>query len=251
MLPGTEVGSTTMKRNKFLKRAAVTVGALSLLGAAAWANDFSQFPGASTDARTLDAQEQVESIYEAGEYKRALLIYQEELAPIGDKYAQYMVGYMHLNGQGVEKSRPRALAWYRLAAERRDPAILQARDALFHQMSQEEIVESNRIFVGLWRELGDNKLVLDLIRQDLKALQSRTGSRIANSGASPITVIDVRHGESSGDAFYDRIRKRVAMRMDYLDSNVEIVDLELGDELAVKKSLEMEIREEMAALDMR
>lgn len=232
-------------------RAAMAIGVGSMLCVAAMAEGFSQFPGALADARTLDAQEQVESIYEAKEYERALLIYKEELAPIGDKYAQYMVGYMHLRGQGVEKSRPAALAWYRLAAERREPAILQARDSLFHRMSQEEIVESNRIFVELWRELGDNKLVLDLIRQDLKVLQARTGSRIANSSTSPITIVDVRRGDSSGDAYYDRVRRRVAMRMDFLDSNVEIVDLDLRDELAVSKSLELEIREEMAALDMR
>jgi len=240
-----------MNRNRIIFRAAMAIGASSLILAAALADDFSQFPGASADGRTLDAQEQVESIYESGKYGRALLIYKEELAPIGDKYAQYMVGYMHLKGQGVEKNRPAALAWFRLAAERRELAILQARDSLFHQMSQEEIVESNRIYVELWRELGDNKLVLDLIRQDLKVLQTRTGSRIPNSGSSPITIIDVRRGESSGDAYYDRVRKRVALRMDYLDSNVEIVDLELADGLAVKKSLELEIREEMAALDMR
>jgi hypothetical protein len=40
-------------------------------------------------------------------------------------------------------------------------------------------------------------------------------------------------------------------RLDYLDSNVEIVDVALNDDMAVKKSLEQEIREEMAALDMR
>lgn len=240
-----------MNRNNIIFRAAAAIGASSLMLAVAMADNFNQFPGASADARTLDAQEQVEAIYDAGEYRRALLIYKEDLAPIGDKYAQYMVGYMHLNGHGVEKNRSEALAWFRLAAERRDPAILQARDSLFHQMSQEEIVESNRIFVGLWRELGDNKLVLDLIRQDLKVMQARTGSRIANSSSSPITIIDIRRGDSSGDAYYDRARKRIAMRMDYLDSNVEIVDLELADGLEVKKSLELEIREEMAALDMR
>jgi len=232
-------------------RAAVATPLLLGLAAAASADSFSHFPGAVADQRTHKAQEQVEELYQAGEYERSLIIYQKDLAPIGDKNAQYMVGYMYLHGQGVPKNRPAALAWYRVAAERRDPAIMQARDALFHTMSQEEVVESNRIFVKLWREIGDNSLVLDLIRQDLETLKSRTGSRIPNSNSSPITIVDVRRGESSGDAFYDRVRKRIEMRMQFLDSNVEIVDLDLGDELAVSKSLEMELREEMAALDVR
>ena len=63
--------------------------------------------------------------------------------------------------------------------------------------------------------------------------------------------MDIRRGDSTGDSYYDRVRDRIRLRMDYLDSNVEIVDLDLGDELAVTKSLELELREEMAALDMR
>ena len=32
-----------------------------------------------------------------------MFIYREELAPLGDKYAQYMIGYMHEHGKGVDK----------------------------------------------------------------------------------------------------------------------------------------------------
>ena len=232
-------------------RAVVCVLFCASVAPVAMAGDYTQFPGPRLDPRTIDAQQQVEDIYEAGDYARALLIYEKELAPIGDKYAQYMVGYMHLNGQGTPKSLPDALAWFRLAAERKEPAILQARDTLYHRMNQEQVVQSNGIFVELWRELGDNRLVLDLIREDLDQLRARTGSRIPSSSTSPITIVDIRRGDSTGDSYYDRVRDRIRLRMDYLDSNVEIVDLDLGDELAVTKSLELELREEMAALDMR
>ena len=54
----------------------------------------------------------------AREYERAFMIYEKELAPLGDKYAQYMVGYMYLNAQSVLQDKISALAWFRIAAER-------------------------------------------------------------------------------------------------------------------------------------
>lgn len=222
-----------------------------MLSLTAHSDAFRHFPGDPEDQATLRAQERVEELYANGEYERSLLIYEKELAPIGDKYAQYMVGYMHLLGQGCEVNRPAALAWYRLAAERRDQAIVQARDALFKSMSQVEIIASNEVFVDLWRRLGDNHLILNLVRKDLEILSARTGSRIPGAGTSPITVVRVRPGESYGEASYDRIRDRVDRRLEFLRANVDIVDIELNDEIAVKQSLESEVREAMAALDMR
>ena len=51
--------------------------------------------GLSTDApdsRTLGLQRKVDELYERGEFDRAYFIYRNDLAPVGDKYAQYMVG---------------------------------------------------------------------------------------------------------------------------------------------------------------
>jgi TPR repeat protein len=222
-----------------------------LLGAPALADSYQRFPGASSDQRTLEAQKLVEELYENREYKRSLIIYEKELAPIGDKYAQYMVGFMYYRGHSVEAHRPTALAWFRLAAERNDPAIIEARDALFERMSQEGVVESNEIFVALWRELSDSQIILELVRKDLGILRSKTGSRIVGSNASPITIVDVRNGETGNEGYYDRVRTRMETRLEYLDSNVEVVDIALNDDMEIKKSLEQEIREEMAALDVR
>jgi len=209
------------------------------------------FPIASSDQQTLRAQRLVEELYESKQYKRSRIIYEKELAPIGDKYAQYMVGFMLINGQGSAANRPAALAWYRLAAERSEPLILQARDNLFDSMTQEEIVLSNEIFVRLWREIGDNRLILDLVQRDLDTLKAKTGSRLPGSSTSPISIVNMRSNELQGEASYARIQKRIELRLEYLNANVEIVDVDLNDEFAVKKSLEMEIRKEMAALDMR
>ena len=240
-----------MRTRLYIKQAIVAGIVATLVHVPAHANDYIYFPGASADQRTLQAQRLVEQLYKDRKFERSLIIYEKELAPIGDKYAQYMVGFMYYRGHGVEVNRPAALAWFRLAAERRDPPIVAARDALFSTMSQEEIVKSNQIFVKLWRELGDSQIILDLVRHDLKLLKEKTGSRIPGSSTSPMTIVRVQGAITSSSAFYDRVRERLEMRLNFLNSNVEIVDIALNDNLAVKKSLEQEIREEMAALDMR
>ena len=70
-----------------------------LLCVTAFAQNYKPFPGDTPDQRTLRVQERVEELYEAGDFDRALLIYRDDLAPLGDKYAQYMVGFMHLHAQ--------------------------------------------------------------------------------------------------------------------------------------------------------
>ena len=242
---------THLMSKRFNIRVSLVTGMLASLACASlFAEEVRYFPGSTADNDTVKAQQLVEELYEAGDYRRSLTIYTKELTPIGDKYAQYMVGFMHLNGQGTEADRSVALAWYRLAAERRDPAISQARDMLYLNMSQEEVMESNEIFVGLWRKYGDNKLILALVKRDLDMLASRTGSRIASSSTGPTTVISLSSGSYSSDSYYERIEKRIAMRIEFLDANVEIVDLELGEDLAVRQSLENEFRKQLETLDI-
>lgn len=59
------------------------------------------YGGEDFASHTVRIQAKAESLYLQGHWERAQFIYEHELAPIGDKYAQYMVGYMYLNGQGV------------------------------------------------------------------------------------------------------------------------------------------------------
>ena len=240
-----------LKTRLYIRQAIIAGIAAALAHVSAFSEGYTHVPGASADQKTLEAQAQVEQLYEAGEYKRALIIYERELAPIGDKYAQYMVGFMHHWGQSIDKDLPTALAWYRLAAERNTPLIVEERDRLFASMSDPDIDASNEIFVKLWRRLGDNRLILDLIREDMEILKEKTGSRIPGAGSGPITIVYARDGEMGTVAFYERVRNRMALRMEYLNTNVEIVDIPLDGDRAVKEPLEQEVREEMAALNMR
>ena len=90
----------------------------------AWSQTYPSFPGGETDRATLRTQERVEELYVSEAYERAYFIYRNELAPKGDKYAQYMIGYMHFAGTGVPEDPAKALAWYRFAAGIEDGSII-------------------------------------------------------------------------------------------------------------------------------
>ena len=69
------------------------------------------FPGVPPNKSSLKAQEKSDQLYKKGNFDRALVIYRDDLAPSGDKFAQYMVGYMYLAGQAVDQDPIRATAW--------------------------------------------------------------------------------------------------------------------------------------------
>lgn len=218
--------------------------------ASAPAQDYKPFPGVSADQRTLETQKRVDELYDAGNYKRAFFIYENELAPRGDKYAQYMVGYMHLNGQGVPRDPASALAWYRLSAERGDQMLLTVRDQLAGALSPEEIERSNSIFIDLLREIGDTTLIMKLIQRDMDILKRRTGTHIAGSGlSSPVKVIRPS-GIPEDPLFYRNVRLRLEARLGYLETKVEINDIEFESEPAELKMFEEQVRAELAALDI-
>ena len=194
-------------------------------------------------------QERVEEIYTAGNHKRALLIYEKDLAPLGDKYAQYMVGYMHLNAESVPRDAVEALAWFRLAAERREPLLVEVRESLATQLSADEIRASDIRFLELWKSIGDRKLIMELIQRDLGILQSQTGTRITGSVVSSPAIVIKPTGEQLGPNYYGRIRSRLMARLDYLDARVDIVDPVLADEFEKTRQLETGIKQELASLD--
>lgn len=186
------------------------------------------FPSVPLNVRTVRAQEQAENLFEHGDFQRAFLIYRHELAPIGDKYSQYMVGYMLLTGSGVREDRVAAAAWYRLAAERGTPEFIVVRDQLLSSLSSKQIAASDRVFLQLRREIGDLPLIMRAVRADYDILLTRTGSRLAPD-SSPVTVIDVRGPRlfTSGNEFYGRIEKRMQARLDYIAAKAGITDLDL------------------------
>jgi len=209
-----------------------------------------KFPGVPINAKTLRVQEHAEGIYERTDYKRALFIYRNELAPIGDKYGQYMVGYMHLAGKGVPEDRVAASAWYRLAAERGTKELVQARDGLMNSLDAEEKARSDRLFIEIRKECGDLALLMEAIRADREMLRGRTGSRLS-AGTSPLVIIEpnLAGSTTSGVEYYGRIERRMNARLAYIVSRIRIDIVDIDDEHMDLSLIESKVDEHLDKLN--
>ena len=240
-----------LEENTLKIRLACIAGLLaSFICASVQAQSHKSFPGQTADQRTLKTQERVDELYAAGNYNRALFIYEKELAPRGDKYAQYMVGYMHLSAYGVPQDTVRALAWYRLAAERRNEALERARDELADTLTRDEIDASNQIFLGLLQEIGDTRLIMKLIQRDMNTLKSRTGTHIPGSVVSGPVQIIRPSGLLEDPNFYRNIRLRLEARLNYLETRVEISDIVLESDDDGLRMFEEQVKSDLAALEI-
>ena len=193
------------------------------------------FPGVPPESRTIRTQARVEELFERRKYVRAHFIYRNELAAIGDKYAQYMVGFMYLTGKGVQKDAVMASAWYRLAAERQTPEFVAARDRLMTAFDAVDIARSDQAYIGLCLQYSDLVLMLQLARKDMTMLNERTtGSRLSSS-STPVVIINPRLGNVlSSEQYFRQIKKRLQSRLDFITDRVNIdkVDANVGaDEL--------------------
>lgn len=189
-----------------------------------------QSAGLSTgvaDSRTLKVQRKVDDLFERGEYERAYFIYRNELVPLGDKYAQYMVGFMNLTGKGVAENPIAASAWYRLAAERDTPEFVAVRDFLLVGMTPEERRQSDEHFLKIRREYSDLVVLLASIKRGVRDMAPTTGSRIAGQ-SSPMTVIETRSPNQmrSNTDFRRRIRSKLEGQLVMLAEIGDFPDME-------------------------
>ncbi len=204
--------------------------AVLLLAAGNAAAEWAEYPTDDSDARTAQIQAKVESLYRRGDFKRAHFIYANELAPLGDKYAQYMTGYMYLMGQGVEEDTIKAAAWYRIAAERKTPEFLAVRDQLLRTLTEEQLAASDALYLELRKNYSDLVIVMGLIVEDLPFLDTRrTGSRLSG-GTSSVTVIDPNTGSStSADHLQKRAQRAVQARLDFITDKLDIDKIRAED----------------------
>ena len=187
-------------------------------------------PGLATDSpdsRTLRVQRKVDELYERGEFDRAYFIYRNELAPIGDKYAQYMVGYMRLMGMGTDEDPVAASAWYRLAAERGTPEFVAVRNQLMHDLNADERRRSDDHYLQLRRQFSDLVVLLEDIKRKHRDLQPSTGSRLT-ARSSPITIIETNssHPKRPGLDSYGKVQASLQGRLILLSKLGNFPDLE-------------------------
>ncbi len=119
--------------------------------------------------------------YRNGDFKYAVDMY-EVASSWGYKPAQYNLAVMYLKGDGIPVDRPRAMAWAALAAERGDATYVQAREAIYADLSKDEWEQAN----ALWRELkktfGDEVALARAKARWAQVRASMTGSRVGAVG---------------------------------------------------------------------
>ncbi len=189
-----------------------------LLAVLAFSSAFAdgEFPGQGAGRSLFEIQRKVDSLFEDGQYERALIIYRNELAPVGDKYAQYMVGYMYLAGKGVEADAATAAAWFRLAAERREQRFVSATEKLYAELPLTQREVANEQFLELRNELGDVALLMRYVDEDIATLRSQLQEPALAQGV--VTVADNAASTDSavsGELALIRLESRIMARLNY------------------------------------
>jgi hypothetical protein len=221
-----------------------------LLLSAATSAQWSEFPTGDLDSHTMRIQAKAESLYVSGDYKRARIIYVNELATIGDKYAQYMTGYMYLMGQGVPEDPVRASAWYRIAAERQAPEFIVVRDELIRVFDAQQLASSNAIYLELRKKFSDIVIVMRLLEEDMRLLDiESTGSRVSG-GSSLVSTFDPRRGTlTSAELHRDRVRRTQQSRVDFVTGQLDVARLDADLTDAQIAELWELIGEQVAVID--
>lgn len=191
---------------KMLSLRFVAVSILLTIAMAAFAQE--GHLGEAPTPTIIRSQEKADEYFAKGRFDKAMSIYRDDLAPIGDKYAQYMVGYMHLAGKGVQEDAILASAWVRLAAQRENEQYARIRDSLLALFNDEQRSRSDQLYTGLRREMGDLTLVRQLVESDLQVLRRRGRSTILQGGT--VRAVNRQRTDAMGAAA-ERINSRVKM----------------------------------------
>jgi hypothetical protein len=193
----------------------------------------------------MAVQDKVEGLFDAGEFERAFFIYLNELAPLGDKYAQYMVGFMYQTGLGVAEDTVAAAAWYQLAAERDTREFVVVRDRILHVMDQDDADRARVLYRELRLRFCDLAVLFASIKRDLAELQERTGSRLGDR-SSPVTVVGSRSGRfREGSNSYSNIEKELEARIVLLKEVAGFDDLDGNPDRINIRELELRVLQQI------
>jgi hypothetical protein len=126
--------------------------------------------------------------YRTKNYTFAIQMYQVS-ASWAYKPAEYNIAVMYARGDGVPTDLPRAMAWIALAAERNEKHYVDAREAVYAEMSKEQFEQAN----GIWRELkktyGDEVALRRAKARWAEVRANMTGSRVGSAAGNLIVSI--------------------------------------------------------------
>ena len=130
------------------------------------------------------------------DFKFAIQMY-EVAAAWAFKPAEYNLAIMYSRGQGIPVDLPRGMAWMALAAERDEKRYVDAREAVYAEMTPEQFEQAN----GIWRELkktyGDEVALRRAKARWAQVKSSMTGSRVGSVGNLSVGTPNPNGGDPS------------------------------------------------------
>jgi len=119
--------------------------------------------------------------FQKKDYEFAIQMYQVA-ASWAYKPAEYNLGVMYARGQGVSADLPRAMAWMALAAERNDQHYVDAREAVYAEMTKEQFDQANVIWRELKKTYGDEVALSRATSRWAEVRSNVTGSHAGSVG---------------------------------------------------------------------
>lgn len=115
------------------------------------------------------------------QYKFAIDMY-ETSASWAYKPAQYNLAVIYAKGEGVPVDKARAMAWAALAAERGDQDYVDAREAIYADLSKDEFARANEIWRDLKKTYADTVALERAKTRWAQVKAGITGSRVGGVG---------------------------------------------------------------------
>ena len=130
------------------------------------------------------------------DYEHAVEMYQVA-ASWAYKPAEYNLGVMYARGQGVAVDLPRAMAWLALAAERNEPHYVDAREAVYAEMSKEQFEQANVLWRDMKKTYGDEVALRRAKARWAEVRSHMTGSRVGSVGNLSVGLPNANDGDPS------------------------------------------------------
>ena len=150
-------------------------------GTAAGAMSNSDFNTPESDGRPgVKAYAEGMEAYSHGDYTHAIHML-KVAASWAYKPAEYNLGAMYFDGQGVPADRPMGAAWLVLAAERGDPHYVAARDWAITLLSESEFARTDALWAQLKQTYGDGVALRRAKAQWAYVRTHETGTRVGGT----------------------------------------------------------------------
>lgn len=131
--------------------------------------------------------------FHQGDYRHA--VQQLEISAYwAFKPAQYNLGVMYFQGEGVPVNRPLGAAWMFLAAERNTPLYVAARHTIVTSLDSEERAQAYALLQKLEKKYGDKVALRRAKAQWAFAKADETGTRVGGTAGELHVGVPAAHG---------------------------------------------------------